>query len=54
MMDYENTIFNNAINTAVKKWVTSLGVDFYKYIMQALIQWGQKCIEKCGKTVFRS
>ena len=40
-MNCEDIIFqiNNAINTAVKMQVVSVGVDFSKFLMQMFIHW---------------
>jgi hypothetical protein len=39
---------DDAVIAAVRKWVTSIGADFYKLSMQALVHRCQKCIASCG------
>jgi transposase len=39
---------NDAIITAVRKWVASASADFYKRIMQALVHRWRKCIGNGG------
>jgi hypothetical protein len=35
---------NNAVISAVRKWLASAGADFYKHGIQALVHHWQKCI----------
>jgi hypothetical protein len=39
---------DNAVITAVRKWVASTGTDFYKHSIQALFHHWRKCIASGG------
>ena len=56
-LDEQHFPSNNTILAAMKQWITSVGADFYKHIMQALVCCWQKCIANggdCCKIVFCS
>jgi hypothetical protein len=44
---------DNAVITAVRKWVASAGTDFYKRSVQALVHHWRKCIASGGDYVQR-
>jgi hypothetical protein len=44
---------NNAVIAAVRKWVASIGADFYERSMQALVHRWRKCIANGGDFVQR-
>jgi hypothetical protein len=39
---------DDTVITAVRKWVTPTGADFYECSMQTLVHHWRKCIASCG------